>query len=1015
MLNEKWILREKLARQWHDFLHSSQKKYIASKPSALPHKLFAQDTTEFSKVSRRLGNSFLDIIYQDHEPSFYVWRTSPQNISKAIRQGLIEYDALTTKAISALGTYHHAVNSRAYESGIISDKHQAKISLLNYCQSNIEALQCLERQINRAPPLFKAPSREYLIDCLNQYQADLTKNLAELFKHKADFAHTDSDFERSNLSHHQSQLQAAKQLIEIIKSQPNLAYLLQAEAPTGLLSFIKTQILNEVRQVQLHNQNITYSGHSKSWLRGCLNDVCEDAIKVVNDYVLDYHNPILAEHQGHFETKPDALVSISFESIKENPRLFKQTLMAVCQIEQLDLISKDKDNHYQLKLCNGSHTPLQQTPYTKWSAANANGYYAYRVLFWLWNVFSGIVLGLAIDLPVGLLFGLSGNKMKSIAHKAQLSIKNSSFYHTHFGYLFSLFQPTKYALGTLVGLKVITFFKNLGQDLLKSASTSAKQYKLELWDNLIADYRIGHQPAVSTTSLLKQLSDEFKALKQNHQHIEEDILNKAPASYQNYSPPTTRYQQAKQPYPLNDGEWMDLSNSVAHGFQMFSSALTHPIHTKNPFLGLLFCSTYFVTGLSILNPNAVSFLPNWFVNHCNNLAKALAKGKMTGAAGASSMQSQLTVSSLEACLNGNASWLATGSKLFESDPSKVLVYMTLSVSLGALIAFKLNIPIISKAIREDLGKVPIPSLGVAGAKLGFLFVHLLEEREHPINREQAKLSQEQVKRYIRENAAESFDEQQLATLTELFTNLLNNPAQVDKLINGINLSKEDQRQAFLAFLKQQQYYLAHLSPMSKRLIQDKVKALFPQQAQIQLSIEKQLYPETHQSILTVTILTPLNYIPLIFRCLTTPITHSTAPFIDLYHKTQKDLTRLLNAAASFSHSVASLFKVFSKMLFEIIFNEVLARAESHLTKDKHHIASSNYKLLKLFDASFEQTKAQAGLIVNQQKRACTYPSTAALYQNINQLSTYEDKSLATEQVNHDAAEPLPEPPHTHAF
>lgn len=952
--------------------------------SKLPNRLFSESYSDFTKQGFAIGKHKLEFVYEDKEPKLFLWHTSAQNIKKAIRQGILSYDALTTKAISSLGKYHHSVNHRAYMHGIISDKHSLKQALLLLSQSNIEALQPLERLINS--PFNDNLKADKIIDTIEQYQNQVLKNYQEIELLNPHFRNYDRNIQQQWQKQKSLVLKQSQLLIEKFKNccnHQNINRLCQAITPDGIFSFIKQQSIEQIRFCQENNQNIIYSGKTRSWLRGDLHSVCEDALKEINDYALDYHNPILAAHQGNFSETHAPLI-VNFD--KQNPTEVQNCLMAICQIEGLDRITLDEDQKYTLEKVSGYKYSLQQTPYTKWTQQGSTKFLFARFSCWLWNIIIGLSLGLTFDLVAGLLSGLSGRKLEAIANKAQLKIKAQATKNTYFDLYLSKFQLKKYSLGTLIGFKLVNFCRNICVDLYRGAATTAQQYKIELWDNLYTDYQFGHGKTYSSFETIQKINSHILKLEKQYQQVIKHINQQAPTPYKNFKFSKHQKTIALQPFLLSNGEWLDLSNSAIHGLKTIADTFTHTIHNKNPFLGLLFCSTYALTGLSILNPSAVSFLPSSFIHFSNTLKDALSKGHITGAMGASSMQSQVVTASIEACLNGNASWLASGGKMFENDPSNILVYTTLAISLGALIAFKLNIPMISQKIREDLGNIPLPSLGFAGAKLGILLIHLLEEREKPITVKEQQNYKLKIKTILTEaHQQHNIKQQSSKQLDQLIDQLITAPtlfAEHSPLAKNTNI----EALYFLSFLENKKYFLPYLPSKDKREIQHQAKQLFPNQIAVHKSINSLLNPPTHQSIFIISILTPLNYIPLLIRCLTTPITLCPAPFFDLQDKIHKDLTRIYNAAANGVYVCSSVIKIFLKCIYEIVFNETAARLESTLTEDSHIISNGSYQKLRALDNHFEHCKSHLSHDLNQHKSYCNYVDPLVLFKHSHQLA-----------------------------
>lgn len=1001
MLSEKQILREELQLRFEDFLYSDKKQFQQSDISSLPNRLFSETFSKFTKRQIPLGKGWLEFIDENSESKFFLWRTQPQQIRKAIKCGILSYDALTSKILFDLGHYYHSVNQRAYNHGVISNKHALKIALLNLCQSNIEALEPFERCINQPIHSIKDAKAE-LLQLLKNLKQTTQHNFAAIENQKEEFCAYDAEIHLKWQQQYQAFYQRCNDFensIENTSDPKDLKALCRAYHPNGILAFIKRESIDNIRHIQEYNQNISYSSTSLSLMRGDLHSVCEDALKTINDTHLDYHDPILPSHQGIFTTeKTGEEIIVNFSHLEKDHKKRQIALMALCQIEGVDKIEKSTaQNCYQLHSENNSAFNLKTTSFTKWSQNNSKMFIAARFMCWCWNIIAGLFFGLTFDLFSGLISGLSGKKTEAVAHKFQIHLIPPASQNSFYGFLQEQFRSKKYSLGTLIGFKLVTFCKNIYIDLTRGAATTAAQYRLELWDNLKADYYLGHRKSKKFSIAMQKVAKQIETIETSYKQYHTNINAKAPDSFKRFSYTEKHCQVAKTAYPLNDGEWLDLMNSAVYGLKAFADAFSHPIHNKNPFLGALFCTTYAITGLTILNPELMKFLPNSWITHCNSLADALSKGRLTGAIGASSMQSQLFTASLEGALNGNASWLAMGGKLFESDPSNILVYSTMAVGLGALIAFKLNIPIISEAIRDDLGSVPLPSLGIAGTKIGLLLIHLLEEREKKITPKDKAAVQARIEKLLT-----TYYQQHSPKQDKLSDKKVN---EVVKLLDSVSIPGnlhlpaiseiDSERLSFLFYLQNKAYFLPKLDQQNKRIILAQAQLLFTNKPEVSRCIEKLLNPPTHQSIFTVTLTTALNYIPLLFRCITTPITHCSQPFIDLQAKIKKDLTRCYNALGNALHGVASVTKIFFKMIYEIIINESAARVESLIRADKHHVSASSYKLMRNMDSNFEAIKSHTAYPLNSLKAQCNGPLPAALLQKPDYFIYDEEESDST--------------------
>ena len=104
------------------------------------------------------------------------------------------------------------------------------------------------------------------------------------------------------------------------------------------------------------------------------------------------------------------------------------------------------------------------------------------------------------------------------------------------------------------------------------------------------------------------------------------------------------------------------------------------------------------------------------------------------------------------------------------------------------------------------------------------------------------------------------------------------------------------------------------------------------------------------------------------------------------------------------HGVVSVIRIVFKSIFEILVNEITARAEG-LIRGKHHdISASSYQVMRCLDSQFEYTKSQVGHHLNQQKANCQQPDPFILFHRTTQLS---QKSETREHVESTKSMVLP--------
>lgn len=943
MLSEKNLLKEELDRRFQNFLYSDKKDYIAYSLSPVPGRSFSHIPAYYFKQTEPVGKGSIDFIEADNETQFFLWRTTPNNIKQAVKSGIIKFDALTSKCIAALGSYQQTVNKRIYMRGILSNKYEQKNTLLQHVQTNIEALEPLEQIINQYQPHQSISfNQQKLIDALQTYQDVLLTqskallNDVELFEVMAPSIRQTWQSQIEDLIQHCQQFEAQ---IKQTNHHTHLSDLFKPHTPFGLFSFIKQQIDWQIRHVQQVNQNLAFNPHQHALRKGDFNHACEDALREIADYEMDYHNPILPEHQGTFVPQ-DTFVCLDMRPFCKSKKETSAVLQAICQIEQTDQLVKNSTNDYFIEKDHEKLTSLQTTAYTQWSS-NGDPYPPpLKLCFKLWNTLVRIILGLTLDLLCGIVFGLLGRKAPRCSEFLTLDTTNIFSKGSRFDALIAMANTDDISLINQLCLKLHVFLKQIFSDLLYSEKISSPSSSLSIFQNnaLIADYAEGHWQQRST--IIQQANNHIADLLQSTLELKQSIHENAPDTYQNLELSLECHTPAIVPFELSSGEWIDITNALSTGMMMGTNIFAHEIYTKNPALGLIFGASYGVALMAVLNPSSVAFLPKPYLHFCKVIGKALAKRETAGAFSGASLQAQSSMAVVESLMNGNASWLSSASKYIEEHPADILIGGALATSFGALLTYRLHIPFISDNLKNELGTFPYPSLAFTGGKGAFLALQLIQTKE--------------------------ISKEALISSSPLM------PEHTDNSKNDIN------KLEFLCFLEVNKKVLPMLTEIQKRALLSQAGDFFEDDISIQQSIHALFYPETTKSVIGVTLKSIWHYIPLSLRCLLMPITQSSTPIIELNQTMHKDLTRLYNAFATTLYGGLNFFTSLGRCLYEITVHETSARIESAITNE-HQVANSSYHLLKKLDSGAIHSRSLASSHLNQQKHACTHLSTYSLF------------------------------------
>ncbi len=224
--------------------------------------------------------------------------------------------------IAALGKYRQVEMIRASR-GQISNRHAEKHALVDLYQDRFEALQALESLVNQEHSAAEnaAAFAEY-VTTLRTIQQQLA---ARYFNHTliaAEDTHAiatlHGDLQNDiDVAVRYSGLRVGnpsgsivsrmgRALLRGARGQHTLRSESRATGVDSVLTFVKCQMIRNLREMQNLNQNLSYSFGSKKYRRGFaatrgdLNSFIEDAEKSIERFEADPHNGMTPEHHGNY-------------------------------------------------------------------------------------------------------------------------------------------------------------------------------------------------------------------------------------------------------------------------------------------------------------------------------------------------------------------------------------------------------------------------------------------------------------------------------------------------------------------------------------------------------------------------------------------------------------------------------------------------------------------------------------------------------------------------------------------
>ena len=191
------------------------------------------------------------------------------------------------------------------------------------------------------------------------------------------------------------------------------------------------------------------------------------------------------------------------------------------------------------------------------------------------------------------------------------------------------------------------------------------------------------------------------------------------------------------------------------------------------------------------------------------------------------------------------------------------------------------------------------------------------------------------------------------------------------------LLKRDQLLFSLLILNQEKM-LPNLDNTLKRELLMTARHLFKNtegsQAQLR-ALHALFYPPSRTTLATHTITLITDYIPLIARCILSPITASAQPWRDLMDKSGKDITRLFHGVSKLINLVVkTVVRVAIRGIADVLTNEIAARFEGLIQKDSHRVSAMTYSIARQYEKGAEMSRQAAGTLVDAMRASVTAPA-----------------------------------------
>jgi hypothetical protein len=846
--SSKKLLTQFNSKQYNSFILNEDEKLellvISSVPGVSSSELI---DTYLKTISHPGQKHHVKFITKNGESHSFAWQTTPEQLKKAVRWGIINTHSITSKVISTLGKYRIVTHERIAK-GMVSNSQEIKLKLLDLYQDRFEALHDLESLVNKDNSVadYKTKLTTYL-NKLEMIQANLTvffaqvSNCSGLNQETIEQIKNDlkNDIDRTN------------NYLTTVQNQENLHSFNRARGPNSILEFVKQQMTHGLYELQGINQDITYSTDRYFALtRGEMNGLIEDARKVIDDHQADIRNAITDAHHGLFSKNNEQLVTYDFSEETLTPQRQGEILLGISFIEEWDKV--DIEN---LSVSNKTGTEsLDVINATKWKNHRNITTFLKSTAFFILNFFKSIIL-----------------PTKAWEEESWTN-KNFHLVATDLRKHITLTEP--------MWQKPIKLFKQIGYalfDLFKGARNFSSQLSVKMPEHIINDWNSCDELS-SLDTLLQKANKEIKAISKLEKNRLNQLLEHCNVKdlVQNGSKQTS--QLARVEYALTAGEQNDLLTSMTRGLNEFASVFTHNLYTKDPLAGIVFSAVFAVGAGVIYLPGATaSVFGSAYVNWFSNFSYSMGSSKLAAVVSGGSTQAQLCATGLDALIHGPSGIATKALYRLGEDPLTVGAYLAAATGLGYVLVNGIDgyaIPLISDFFKEDLGTVPEASYPFIGAKFGILLYEGL---------------------MIHKNGHDHYPEFSQQLINAARTLHPSDPEQqkiIDRFIIASWLSKNA---TVIAKINEQQRF-----ELSRH-----IEILFDKDQS--KSLNKLLYPEVHYSIAFQIFSIPLSYIPAIFRFGTSLILsayaltqNKTYPFepikraaSDLWNKVTKDLSRLI--------------------------------------------------------------------------------------------------------------------------
>ena len=844
------------------------------------------DLYKKKKVQLFHGDS-LDIITNQNlaRDTTVLWFTKGERVRQALRRGLLKPQALTAKAIQAIGKYCKKTAEREIKSRIVSRLNYDKMNLVNDAQDAIESLQGIERYLghrlnDQAAASKYASELAAEIDAYMKEEERLSKEiepylnaLREKHVNKGHISLEMDDLRRIvQAKAHKKNIAAAAELKVRIEKHKSQTGWLETSGNEAIVVFLKERILHTARETQALNQILTHKSGTGAFFRGDLNGFIEDMVKVTRDHDQDLHNPVTCAHQLAYPRDMGLVIDSDFHTDQSSEEL-NSLMMGVSIIsgdnEPLNDANKKGKIDFECSATKWRHwrsfyddTTLYETPLFK----NAKHFFCVviKVLLSPFNLLETLVRGTNANWLA---------KVRARFDDPEEDIQSKKIFEKSTDYYALAHRVKKQTdLSTKIGLelhKALTYL--FWEGLAKGLYDGMKQIT-KLPSDLFIDFQ--NQNVVQETALCK-LKEELEAFKKEKRRVLEKSLIQIETKGLEDKTPYAQPEVSLKPYHSHG-----LLNGAVTGFREFVELFAHNMFAKHPFTAMVSsfgAGASFVAffakplAIKIFGKNYIDFLQGQGYLWTNDIFSASMAGSFTNF--------KLVGMLIEAIENGPDSWLSKGISTLLNDPASTITYTTLAWAIGYALVDLVEIPGISAELRKHIGNPPQLSEIFGGAKMGIIAYQLFSSPHADTELLQKDYVAEAVKNYqaLCQKEKIELSQSELEEFKALVFSMVS-PQNMEvfqkrlKSAKAAPLSPEQTQFSLMLNLGMHKEDLADLSPLLKARLKPLLSELVSCSADAR-AIDKCLDPGKYaqKSTLRSFLGRGISYIPTLIRCGLSPI------------------------------------------------------------------------------------------------------------------------------------------------